>query len=226
MKLVNCVAVIACLTLGGPSIAKDVPVWKEGTNYFLIVPPQQTSVGRGKVEVTEVFSYGCPVCARYLPDMNKLKSSLPANVVFDYVPASFNPYEDWPMFQRAYLTAQVLGVADRAHDAMFDAIWKTGELSIIDPSSGQLKSQLPTIADAARFYHRTTGVSETDFIGAAQSMGVNTRVGQAEALVTRYGVSGTPTIVVNGKYRMDIASAGDADKLIELVKWLVAKESH
>jgi protein dithiol oxidoreductase (disulfide-forming) len=148
---------------GGPSIAKNAAVWKEGTNYFVISLPQKTSVIRGKVEVTEVFSYGCPVCNRFLPYMNKLESGLPSNVVVDYVPASFSPYEDWPMFQRAYLTAQALGIADRAHDAMFDAIWKTGELSIIDPSTGQLKSQLPTIQDAARFYHRVTGVSEAQW---------------------------------------------------------------
>jgi protein dithiol oxidoreductase (disulfide-forming) len=151
-----------------------------------IVPAQPTSLSKGKVAMTEVFSYGCPYCNSYLPIVRKLKQALPANVVVDYLPASFNPGEDWPMFQRAYLTAQILGVAEKAHEAMFDAVWKTGELAILDPSTGQLKTHLPTIEDAARFYNRVTGISVADFVAAAKSMGVETRVGQT-ATVERAG---------------------------------------
>lgn len=205
--------------------AKDVARWVEGKHYFLIVPVQPTSLPRGKVAVTEVFSYGCPVCDRFRPFMLQLKKSLPVNAVIDYLPASFNPGEDWPMFQRAYLTAQVLGVADKAHEAMFDAVWKTGELGIVGPD-GRLKAQMPTIEDAARFYNRTTGVSVSDFVAAAKSMGIETKIGQAENLMSKYRVGGTPTMIVNGKYRADITSAGGKpEQLVELVTWLVARES-
>lgn len=217
---------LVLLVLSAPSLGNEVPEWKEGKNYFLIVPAQPTSVGPGKVEVTEVFSYGCPICNQFLPTMRKLKSSLPANAVIDYVPASFNAAEDWPMFQRAYITAQVLGLADRTHEAMFAAVWETGELGTIDPLKQRLKAQLPTIEDAARFYHRVAGVSTADFVAAANSIGVNTRVDHADDMTARYGVGGTPTIVVNGKYRLDRASARDDEGLIRLVNWLVAKESR
>ncbi len=224
VKAIN-FALFALVILSGSSAGKDTS-WTEGKHYFLIAPPQPTSVPRGKVEVTEVFSYGCPVCNRFLPVMHKLKSSLPANAVLDYVPASFNAAEDWPMFQRAYITAQILGVADRAHDAMFSAIWKTGELAIMNPSGNVLKNPLPSINDVARFYHRTTGVSVANFLAAANSMGVSTMMDQADSMVMRYRVDGTPTIIVNGKYRLGWGSAGGDNELIELVKWLVAKESH
>ena len=105
--------------------AADTP-WTEGRNYFLINPARPPAVGAGKVEVTEVFSYGCPACNLFVPEMHKLKQALPANAVLTYIPASFNPAEDWPMFQKAFFTAQMLGVAEQAHDAMFDAVWKTG----------------------------------------------------------------------------------------------------
>ena len=215
---------MALMVLSASSLGADAPGWREGKHYFLISPPQPTSLPRGKIEVTEVFSYGCPICNRFLPVMHKLSSSLPADAVLDYLPASFIPSEDWPMFQRAYLTAQALGVADRAHDAMFAAVWETGELATMDPITQRLKAQLPTIEDAARFYHRVTGVSAADFTAAASSIGVNTRVYHADDLVMKYGVSGTPTIVVNGKYRLDQSATGSSDEFIELVKWLVAKE--
>jgi thiol:disulfide interchange protein DsbA len=213
---------IAC---SKPAAAENPSSWTEGRDYSLIIPAQPTSVPPGKVAVTEVFSYGCPVCNRFLPVMHKLKSSLPANVVIDYLPASFNPGEDWPMFQRAYLTAQMLGIADKAHDAMFDAVWKTGELGIFD-SAGNLKAPMPTIQDAARFYNRVTGTPIADFVATAQSMGVDTRVGQADNLLIRYRVSSTPILLVNGKYRIDSPAGRNPEAVIALVKWLAAKESH
>ena len=130
------------------------------------------------------------------------------------------------MFQRAYVTAQMLGIADTTHEAMFDAVWKTGDLAIIDQGTGQLKARLPTIEDAARFYNRTAGVSVADFVAAAKSMGADTQIGQADDMLARYRVSATPTMIINGRYRLDVPSAGGPEELVELVKWLVAKESH
>jgi thiol:disulfide interchange protein DsbA len=226
MKSIISAATAALLMLSAAAADKNAANWREGQQYFLIVPAQPTSVPKGKVEVTEVFSYGCPACSHFVPVLNKLKKQLPANAVVNYLPAGFNPTEDWPMFQRAYLTAQTLGIADRAHEAMFDAVWKTGELAIFDPATKGLKNPLPSIEDAARFYSRTTGVPVKQFVDAAKSMGVDTQIGQADNMVVRFGVSATPTMIVNGKYRLDVPSAGGPDELIELVKWLVAKESR
>jgi len=199
--------------------------WTEGKNYFLVVPAQDTGLPRGKVEVTEVFSYGCPACNVFVPTADKLRASLPANVVFHYVPASFKPNEDWPMFALAYCTAQSLGIADKWHDAMFDAVWSTGELAIFDPGSERIKAKMPTIQDAALFYQRHAGVAAEKFVQASNSFDVDKRVRAAEAAVIAYHVDRTPTIIVNGKYRLHAESAGGANELIDLVKWLVAKES-
>jgi protein dithiol oxidoreductase (disulfide-forming) len=218
-------SVSASLGAAPATTGKEPASWTEGQHYFLITPAQPTSVPKGKIEVTEVFSYGCPACNHFVPVMRKLKQSLPATAVVNYTPAGFNAAENWPMFQRAYVTAQMLGIADATHEAMFDAVWTTGELAILDQSTGQLKARLPTIEDAARFYNRTTGVSASDFIDAARSMGADTRIGQADGMLIRYQVSATPTMIINGRYRLDVLSAGGPDELIELVKWLVAKES-
>lgn len=91
--------------------------WTEGREYVLIAPIQRTSVPPGKVEVMEVFSYGCIACNSFQPIIEKLKSGLPANAEMVYLPASFIPSENWVMLQRAYLTAQALGIADRTHQS-------------------------------------------------------------------------------------------------------------
>jgi protein dithiol oxidoreductase (disulfide-forming) len=214
---------VVALSLYGP--VRAATAWTEGVNYFLVVPARPTSVAPGKVEVTEVFSYACPACNIFQPTMHKLKQSLPPNAVLDYLPAAFNSSEDWPMFQQAYLTAQVLGIEAQSHDAMFDAVWKGGDLSITDPSTRGLKSRMPTIEDAAKFYSQRSGVPVDKFLAAAKSFSVDLKVRSADDLIAAYRVDRTPTIVVNGKYRLHVESAGDPDKLIELVKFLVAKET-
>jgi protein dithiol oxidoreductase (disulfide-forming) len=200
--------------------------WVEGKNYFPIASKRGTNVPAGTVEVMEVFSYGCPACNQFVPIANKLKASLPANAKMVFLPAAFNPAEDWPMFQRAYFAAQALGIADKTHDAMFDAVWKPGgALAIMDESTHQLRRPLPTIEDAGRWYNKRTGVAVDKFVSTAKSFGVDVKMKAADEMIGAYQVDRTPTIIVNGKYRLHAESAGGYDQLIELVKYLVAKES-
>jgi protein dithiol oxidoreductase (disulfide-forming) len=98
-------------------------------------------------------------------------------------------------------------------------------LAVIEPAGGRIKSRLPTIEDAAKFYQARAGVPIDKFLATAKSFSVDVKVRAAEALLVAYRVDRTPTIVVNGKYRLHTESAGGNDQLVELVKWLVAKES-
>lgn len=218
-------AFLALLSIA--SLPAHASTWTEGRNYFLVNSAKRgTNLPPGTVEVMEVFSYGCPACNQFVPIADKLKASLPPNAKMTFLPAAFNPAEDWPMFQRAYFAAQILGIADKTHDAMFDAVWKPGgELAIVDPTSHQLKRPLPTIEDAARWYNKRTGVSVDKFVSTAKSFAVDVKMKAADDLITAYQVDRTPTIIVNGKYRLHAESAGGYDQLIELVKYLVAKES-
>ena len=225
MKAVMNAALAAVMLVVMGAAARAAPTWTEGVNYFLIEPAKPTSLPRGKVEVTEVFSYACPACNVFQPTVHKLKQSLPPNAVLDFLPAAFNTAEDWPMFQLAFLTAQVLGIEAQAHDAMFDAVWKGGDLSVVEPTTHQLKSHLPTIEDAAKFYSKQTGTPVDKFLQASKSFAVDVKLRSTEDLLQAYKVDRTPTIVVNGKYRLHVESAGGPDQLIELVKFLVAKES-
>ena len=217
------VALLA-ITVAGLAAAASVQAqtWVAGKHYS-VIPTQRTNVPAGKVEVMEVFSYGCPACNSFLPTMKKLKAALPANAQLVYLPASWNKAENWPLFQRAYLTAQSLGVAEKAHEGMFQAIWTTGELGVTEPS-GRPQENLPSIEDAARFYQRATGVKAADFVNASKSFSVDLKMRQADSQIIAMQVPSTPTLVVNGKYRVNNDDL-TPDRLIELVKFLVAKES-
>jgi thiol:disulfide interchange protein DsbA len=199
--------------------------WVEGEHYFLIKPAQPTTVAPGKVEVTEVFSYGCPACFQFYPTADKVKAALPKNAEMTYLPASWNAAEQWPLFQRAFLTAQALGIADKAHDAMFNAIWTSDELAVVDRRTNRVKNPAPTLEQVAAFYERTTGVKKDEFLKYAKSFSIEVRIKSTENAIKALRADQTPTMVVNGKYRFTTQSAGGDNQVIELTKWLVAKET-
>jgi thiol:disulfide interchange protein DsbA len=200
--------------------------WVAGKQYELIEPAQSKLTSSNKIEVVEVFSYGCPACNQFHATADDLAKSLPSNAVMAYLPVSFNPAENFPMFQRAYYAAEALGVADKANDAMYDAVWKTSELSSLKPGGQSLKpaSALPTLDDAAKVYAKF-GADPKEFVAVANSFAVNTKIKRADDLVKAYGIQQTPSLVVNGKYRFTVGSAGGYGEAIELANWLVAKEA-
>jgi len=216
--------VVGMLALAASSATLAADKWVEGKNYFVITPTQPTRVPAGKVEVLEVFSYGCPACNSVLPFIKRLKSSLPANAQLAYLPASFIPSENWPMFARMFLTAESLGIAEQTHEAVFDAVWKTGELGIMDNTSRRLKPKMPTMEDAAKWYAAHTSVKPEQFLAASRSFSVEGKVKAAEKQVLASKVDSTPTFVVAGKYRLTPSSAGGWDQTIELINFLVAKD--
>ena len=174
--------------------------WQEGQHYKLLPQPAPTSVPAGKIEVTEVFSYGCIYCYRAKDAIGQLAAELPADAVMTYVHASFNPSEAWPMFQRAFYTAQALGVAATTHEQMFVAIWETGEFPLLDPKTGGLRGRCPRIEDAAAFYQKYAAVNAARFVELAKSPQIDDAVKRADRLVEAYRISGTPSLVVNGRY--------------------------
>lgn len=217
------VALVVAIVVGPAAIAADP--WTEGRHYYRLEPVRPTSTPPGTVEVVEVFSYACPACDAFRPLLDGLRATLPPKVRVVYLPASFNPGEDWPMFQRAYYAAQHLGVADRTHTAMFAAIWQSGELAVVDPRSRRLKSPLPSIEDAAAFYERAAGLKAAQFLGMAQSFSVDRDMRSADEYVRSCKVDSTPTLVINGKYRLNVESAGSYPRMIEIARWLIARET-
>ena len=218
---------LSALLLAGIGATASAATYEAGKHYDVLPQAQRTNVAPGKVEVMEVFSYGCPACDHFQPTMKKIKAALPANAQLVYLPASWNTAENWPTFQRAYLTAKTLGVSDKAHDQMFSAIWDAGGELAIQENGPQspLKKNLPTIEDIARFYQKVTGAKAADFVAASKSFSVDLKMRQADAQIIAMKVIQTPTLVVNGKYRLNNDYMRTPEDVIGLVKFLVAKEA-
>lgn len=198
------------LIVGNHAIAQDT--WEAGKNYFLIEPSQATITG-DKIEVVEVFSYACPHCNEVTPMVQGLKKRLPANAEFVLLPAQFG-FSAWQTFAKGFYTAQALGLVDKTHEAMFRAIYVDKKIDI----------RSPTFASIAEFYS-TYGVSAEDFIATSNSFAVKAKLKRNEELIKAYGVDGTPTFIVNGKYRISGTSAGGYEKVEPLVHYLIEKEA-
>jgi protein dithiol oxidoreductase (disulfide-forming) len=215
---------LALLGYCGMAGAQGPTKWAEGTHYFRVQPEQPTSTP-GKIEVLDVFSYACPACNSFQPTLDELKAALPANAQMAYLPAAFNPGEDWPVFQRAFLAAQSLGVVEKTHDAMYDAIWRDGSLAIADKATHRLlpRDRQPTIEDVAKFYARY-GLTQEAFLAAANSFSIESQMKRCDSEIQTYQVDSTPTLIVNGRYRLTPESAGGYRQTIDLVLYLVGQE--
>jgi thiol:disulfide interchange protein DsbA len=218
--------IIGVLALMLAPLAQAAQTWTEGTHYTLISPVQKTTVPAGKVEVMEVFSYACTFCNRFQPVAKSLQRNLPATAQLVFLPAAFIPTEDWPMFQRAYFTAQALKLVERTHQAIFAAVWETGELGLTDSNTGRPKNPMPSIEDAAKTYERLTGVKADVFLATAKSPAIDQKMAAADAQIVAMQIPGTPSLVVNGKYRVNLDALHTDDDIIDLVHFLVDKESH
>lgn len=200
----------AGFVLASAATAADAPKWEAGKHYAVIDPPVATSTG-DKVEVLEVFSYACPHCAHFQPFADKLKAGLPKNAEFTLMPADFQPR--WVMFARGFYTAKSMGLLDKTHQAMFDAIYRDN-LPLATPDQ---------IAD----FYAEHGADKKTFESTSQSFVVEGQLEQIRGREAAYGVDSTPTLIINGKYRVSIDSDAGVgfEQMVEIATDLAAQEA-
>ena len=194
--------------LGATASGVQAAGFDEGIEYLKISPAVPTSSG-AKVEVVELFWYGCPHCFHLEPKLHNWLEKKPDNVEFVRVPAIFNP--QWAASARAYYTAEILGVLDKIHAPMFEAIHVK-------------KRKLYDEKSLAAFFAEH-GVKEADFHSTYQSFAVDTKLRRAIDLTKRYKIDGVPSMAVNGKYLTHGRIAHGQDGMLRVVDFLVKKES-
>jgi len=198
------------LLLGSQLAMAQQDVYQEGVHYFKIDQiPAET--GSDIVEVTEIFSYACSHCNTIDPYIQAWSKNKPDNVKLNRIAVVFGR-KAWEMMARGYIAAEMMGIVEESHIAMMDAIWKQGK-------------QFRSMDELADFYSGF-GVEKSAFIAHFQSFALDSQLRKSQRDVQLFGIQGTPSLVVNRKYRVTSnKNVRDFDAMLNVVDFLVVKET-
>jgi thiol:disulfide interchange protein DsbA len=203
--------IFALVTLAWVAVAPHAAAQSAGLDiegrYEVLQPPQQTETG-DRIEVVDVFWYGCPHCYTFLPMMEAYDLVKPDYVEIRRMPAIFR--ESWMAHARAFYAAALLGVVDSTHRPLFEEIHEQR-----NPTDHK---------EALAAFFERQGVDRGTFEQTYDSFAVESLVRKSVLMQQRYGITGTPSVVVNGKYRVTGRLAGSYDNVIPVVMALVEKE--
>lgn len=177
------------------------------TGYKEIDPPQ-TPEHSDKIEVVEIFWYGCPHCHDFEPYMDAWLETKPDDVAFVRMPGIFR--QDWLAHARAFYAAEQLGVLDAAHGKLFHEIHNRGR-------------RLSSEAELKRFFEQM-GIDGNAFTEAFNSAETENRIREALVKARRYQITGVPAVVINGKYLTSGPLAGSFERMIEVMDQLIEQE--
>ena len=198
-------AAVAALSTGAAAQEQ----YQEGVHYDLIEPAIHTGVS-DRVVVTEFFSYGCGHCYNFEPLLESFESRLPEGVVVQRTPVIWNNNPGMKLLAKTYYAVEVLDVFVPVHGAVFNTIHRQRK---------RLSSP-----EAVRAVFVENGVDAKDFDRAFGSFGIDSMVRQAAARTEGARVQGTPSLMVNGKYRIDTRQAGSQANMLKIAAFLAEKE--
>lgn len=186
--------------------AATVASYIEGKHYILLdapVRPQDPS----KIEVVEVFSYLCGHCFHFEPLVSAWTKIQKADVAM--VPVHANWGEAMTPYQRGYYTAVLLKVKDKSHQAIFNRLHIEGK-DLVN-------------AQAWADFLSSNGVTKQAVLSSYNSFAVNSMMAQADARILGYKISGTPELIVDGKYRISSRLVGSQEEMLKVAQFLVNK---
>ncbi len=202
-RLFAVLALAAALALPQQTLATET-----GKDYLVISPAQPTDVKKGQIEVLEFFWYRCPHCFDLEPELNAWARKLPKGVVLRKVPGILNP--SWAALARAYYALEAVGMLEKLHGEVFDAIHVKG-MDLNPPEQ---------FFDWAV----TKGVDRRQIAEAYNSFAVNTKVMRAQQLTNAYRLNGVPAFAVNGKFVTSAYLTGGNPSLFKTLDELIARE--
>lgn len=204
MKLLQSALVALTMLLSVSALAAD---YQEGKHYKKLANSVQVR-DPSRVEVVEVFWYGCGHCNHFEPTVKAWKMSIQADVDFRQVPAQFS--RQWKIHAGLFYVAKALKVLDKVHQPIFDSIHKERK-PLLDK-------------DEQKEFLAQYGVSEADFDKYDDSFMVRRQLKMADQLVRDYKISGVPAIIVGGKYFVNASSAGGEEHIFGVVNHLIELE--
>ena len=198
--------IVAFMLFVGLTVSACAETYVEGKQYMPISQPTQTGE---KIEVLEFFWYGCPHCFSFEPRIQKWLKTKPDNVEFVRLPAVFRP--SWKVHARTYYALEIMGIIEEMHIKIFSAMHNK-------------RLKLDTLAAMSGFLERQK-VDKKKFLATYNSFAVENMLRKAVKKLKDYNVRGVPAVAVNGKYYITGESAGSYDKLIDVINFLIKKET-
>ena len=208
MNMMRVFLIAAVLLSGSAGVPAQDHGIKAGINYKEITTPQPTAAPAGKVEVIEFLWYDCQTCYVMQPLLERWLAENRDRVAYSRVPAVTG--DNMIYFARVFYAANTLGVLDQATPALFAAIHR---------HSRPLDSD-----DKLVEFFGDLGVERARFLSVFRNSATMARVREAQVMNRRYDVQGAPTLVVNGKYRVDPTMVASPEAMIEELDSLVGRE--
>lgn len=178
----------------------------EGKDYVLLDEPVRPA-DPTKIEVAEVFAYTCPHCFHFEPLVEAWIKTQKSDVALVQTHTMWSPAME--PYQRGYYTVLTLRLKDKAHMAVFNAIH-------------QEHKELATAQDWADLLSKY-GVDKQTVLSTYDSFSVTSQMKQADARSRGYRISGTPELVVDGKYRISTRTTGSQEGMLKVAQFLVDK---
>ncbi|MEZ5563993.1 MAG: thiol:disulfide interchange protein DsbA/DsbL [Gammaproteobacteria bacterium] len=200
--------VLAANTTDQPAAANTQWQYPEGEYYSVLPTAQGTSSSPDKIEVAEIFWYGCSHCYNLEPILADWVKKLPSDVSFVRIPVMWNPVNE--MHGRVYYTAEALGKLDTINPAMFRAI--------------HIDNKPMTDEGEIRKLFEQNGVSADDFNRTFRSFSVDSKLKRAKELTVNYRVRGVPLLVIDGKYTTDGPQIHSQQELLSVASELIKRE--
>ena len=179
----------------------------EGRHYQILDNPTVTR-NPSKVEVVEVFWFGCNHCYSLESYIQPWKRKLPNDVDFWKSHITWNAQAE--THARLFYSAKALGIEEKAIPAAFTAIWREGR-NLLGNSE-------------VEYFFKGFGIEKERYLSVSNSFGVNNAVKQANNRMRQWTVTGVPTIIVNGKYKVSGTREIGTSKLLDVVDFLIEKE--
>lgn len=205
------IAIFFALT-GCIPAASQAQDFKEGTHYVTLSPTISTQTTDGKVEIVELFWYGCPHCYALEPTIEKFLSQKPDNVVFQRVPATLSPR--WEYHAKLFYVGKMLDPdgAKNVHTKIFEALQKQRRKINDDDAMTRFFTELGFTADQ---------VSK-----ALNSMEMKTLMARSKEVGEASKADSVPMIIVNGKYRTSPSMVGSEETLLQVIDYLVKRKDQ
>lgn len=179
---------------------------KPGVNFKTtknIIPTES----KDKIEVVELFWYGCIHCFNLDPYLDKWADNLPKDVTFRRIPAI--PRKDWIESAKAYYALETLGVVNKLHEKLFDAIHKEKSLKHNDT-----KALIKWIAVNGK-------LDIKDVESAFNSFSMKAKLSRSYKIFKSAGATGVPTMIIDGKYFTSSTMAGGEQNAIDIMNFII-----